>query len=138
MTSPTASAPAPRERPLGARPPAEGENGLFSLTWHPICLSSDVAPGQVKGFDFLDGRIVVMRGEDGVAQVLSAYCLHLGADLCVGNVVGNHLRCPFHHWHYDATGKCVKTAAGDPPPPTARLFRFPTVERYGVIFAFNA
>ena len=26
---------------------------------------------------------------------------------------------------------------GDPPPPAARLFRFPTAERYGLIWAFN-
>jgi nitrite reductase/ring-hydroxylating ferredoxin subunit len=138
MTSSTVTALERRKRPEATRPPAEGEDGLFSLSWHPICLSTDLERGQVKGFDFLDGRIVVMRGEDGVAQTLSAYCPHLGADLCVGNVIGNTLRCAFHHWQYDGSGKCVKTASGDPPPPTARLFHFPTIERYGVIFAFNA
>jgi nitrite reductase/ring-hydroxylating ferredoxin subunit len=138
MSSPAATPDTPRPRPLAIRPPAEGEGGLFSLTWHPLCLSGDVARGEVKGFDFLDGRVVVMRGQDGVAQVLSAYCPHLGADLAVGSVVGNTVRCAFHHWQYDCSGRCVKTASGDPPPPTARLFRFPTVERYGVVFAFNA
>lgn len=138
MTAPAPTLDPPRTRPLAVRPPAEGEDGLFSLTWHPICLSRDVGRGQVKGFDFLDGRVVVMRGEDGAAQVLSAYCPHLGADLAVGSVVGNTVRCAFHHWQYDCSGKCVQTQSGDPPPPTARLFRFPTVERYGVVFAFNA
>jgi len=138
MIASTATAEAHRQRPLAIRPPAEGEDGLFSLSWHPICLSGEVARGQVRGFDFLDGRIVVMRGEDGVAQVLSAFCPHLGADLAVGNVVGNTLRCAFHRWQYDCTGKCVKTASGDPAPPSARLFRFPTTERFGVVFAFNA
>jgi len=125
------------KRPSGVRPPLEGADGLFSQSWFPICLSTDVERGQVRGYDFLDGRVVVLRGEDGNAQVLSAYCPHLGADLSVGDVVGNTVRCAFHHWQYDCTGRCVKTAVGDPAPPTARLFRFPTVERYGVIFAFN-
>ena len=138
MSTSTVTAAQPRKRPEAVRPPAEGEDGLFSLSWHPICLSTDLERGQVKGFDFLDGRIVVMRGEDGIAQTLSAYCPHMGADLCVGSVIGNTLRCAFHHWQYDGSGRCVKTASGDPPPPTARLFNFPTVERYGVIFAFNA
>jgi phenylpropionate dioxygenase-like ring-hydroxylating dioxygenase large terminal subunit len=137
MTSTPTATSLPRKRPEAIRPPAEGEDGLFSVTWHPLCLSTDVGKGQVKGFDFLDGRVVVMRGDDGKAQVLSAYCPHMGADLAVGKVVGNNVQCAFHHWQYDCSGKCVRTASGDPPPPTARLFRFPTEERYGVIFAFN-
>lgn len=119
------------------RPKLEGADGGFSQTWFPICLSDEVGKGEVKGFDFLDGRVVVMRGEDGKAQVLSAYCPHLGADLAVGDVIGNSVRCAFHHWQYDCAGKCVKTGPGDPPPPSASLFNFPTREKFGVIFAFN-
>ena len=124
-------------RPLAAELPREGENGLFSQSWYPICLSTDVAPGQVRGYPFLDGRVVVVRGEDGRARVTSAYCPHLGADLALGTVSGNTLRCAFHHWRYDDTGRCVATGPGDPPPPNARLFRFPTEERYGLVWAFN-
>lgn len=124
-------------RPHGVRPPLEGEGGLFSQSWFPVCLSSEVQRGQVKGYDFLDGRVIVVRGPDGVARVMSAYCPHLGADLSVGEVVGDTVRCAFHHWQYDGSGRCVRTAVGDPPPPTARLFRFPTTERFGVVFAFN-
>ena len=35
------------------------------------------------------------------------------------------------------SGRCVSTGIGDPPPPGARLFAFPTREKYGVVFAFN-
>lgn len=122
---------------LGDPIPAEGENGFFSQSWFPICRSYDIRPGEVKGFDFLDGRVIVFRGENGVASVKSAYCPHVGADLSVGKVVGNNIRCAFHHWDYDQSGKCVKTGIGDPPPPTACLFNFPTLERFGVIWAFN-
>jgi phenylpropionate dioxygenase-like ring-hydroxylating dioxygenase large terminal subunit len=52
-------------------------------------------------------------------------------------VVGNHVQCAFHHWEYDGNGQCVKTGIGDPAPRHARLFKFPTVERWGIIFAFN-
>ncbi|WP_241838179.1 hypothetical protein [Streptomyces sp. CB03234] len=31
----------------------------------------------------------------------------------------------------------MATGIGDPVPPRARLFRFPTVERYGIVWAFN-
>lgn len=121
----------------GLRPLAEGEDGLFSQSWFPLCLSDEIAIGQVKGIDFLGGRVVVMRGADGQVRVLSAFCPHLGADLAVGTVVENSVRCAFHHWEYDGRGVCVRTGCGDPTPPTARLFAFPTDEHFGVIYAFN-
>ncbi|HEY5757235.1 MAG TPA: Rieske (2Fe-2S) protein [Steroidobacter sp.] len=115
----------------------EGEGGVFSKSWFPLCLSSDVPKGTVIGRGFLDGRVAIFRGEDGVAQVVSAYCAHVGADLSCGDVVKNELRCAFHHWRYNRDGRCTATGVGDPPPPSAKLFRFPTRERWGLIFAFN-
>lgn len=123
--------------PLRRPVPAEGDDGVFTQSWFPICLSNEVGPGAVVGRDFLDGRVIVLRDDAGDVSVMSAYCPHLGADLCVGDVVHGRIRCAFHHWEYDSTGKCVKTGIGDAPPPRARLFRFPTQERYGLIWAFN-
>jgi len=125
------------KRILGKPIPAEGENGLFTQSWFPICLSSEVALGQVLGADFLDGRVVIFRNASGAAQVLSAYCPHLGADLAVGEVQGETIRCAFHHWQYDQNGACVKTGIGDAPPPGACLFKFPTAEKHDLIWAFN-
>ncbi len=117
--------------------PHEGEGGVFTQTWLAVCRSVDVPIAGVIGRSFLDGRVVVYRGVDGVAQVMSAYCPHVGADLALGTVTGQSLRCAFHHWEYDRDGYCTRTGIGDPAPPTACLFRFPTIERYGVIWAFN-
>lgn len=128
---------AARRRALGRRIPAEGEDGLFTESWFPIVPASDVSRGQIVGAEFLGGRVVVFRAEDGAARVLSAYCPHLGADLSAGDVYQNTIRCPFHHWCYDQNGVCVRTSVGDPPPPSARLFAFPTAEKHGLIWAFN-
>jgi nitrite reductase/ring-hydroxylating ferredoxin subunit len=117
--------------------PAEGEGGRYSQSWYVICRSDELPAGGVLGREFLGGRVVAWRGQDGVARVRSAYCVHLGADLSGGTVVGNELRCPFHRWTYDAHGRCTGTGIGDPPPPGARLFAFPTREKYGLVFAFN-
>jgi nitrite reductase/ring-hydroxylating ferredoxin subunit len=117
--------------------PGEGADGLFTQSWYPVCLSSAATDTNVRGFDFLDGRVIVVRDEQGVAQVLSAYCPHMGADLSVGHMVDGQIRCIFHHWKYGADGRCRSTAIGDPAPETARLFRFPTRERYGLIWAYN-
>jgi nitrite reductase/ring-hydroxylating ferredoxin subunit len=126
-----------RRRQLGAHIPAEGESGVFSESWFPICLSRELPAGKIVGVDFLGGRVVAYRGESGIARVMSAYCAHLGADLSVGDVQGEELRCAFHHWRYDGNGVCVATKVGDPPPPAACLFNFPTAERHQMVWAYN-
>ncbi|MFJ9752896.1 Rieske 2Fe-2S domain-containing protein [Streptomyces chartreusis] len=135
----TVTAPVAPLRRAGRPIPAEGAGGVFTQSWFPICQSTDVIPGKVFGTTFLDGRIVVFRGSDGVAQVLSAYCPHLGTDLGVGSVVDDTVVCALHRWQFDRSGACTRTGTGlrDAPPAAARLFRFPTVERWGLIWAFN-
>ncbi len=125
------------ERMPGFTVPREGEGGVFTQSWFPVCYAHEVKAGEVLGRDFLDGRVVIVRDEQGRAQVLSAYCAHLGVDLSHGQVCAGRLRCPFHHWEYGMNGRCERTGVGDPAPPRARLFAFPTTEKYGVIFAFN-
>ena len=126
-----------RKRVFSKAVPSEGEGNLFSQSWFPICFSSDVQPGKVRGEDFLSGRVIVVRGADGVAQVLSAYCPHLGTDLSQGCVIENSVRCPFHHWKFDREGNCVEVHGGATPPRQATLFKYPTMEKYGIIWAFN-
>lgn len=132
-----ATVPGARRRTLGPQVPLEGDNGLYTQAWFPICMSSEVGQGEVKGYPFLGGRVIAFRGDDGVAQVTSAYCTHLGADLSLGQVVGNHVQCPYHLWEFDRAGACRKTGCGDPAPARANLFAFPTLEKHGLIWAFN-
>jgi phenylpropionate dioxygenase-like ring-hydroxylating dioxygenase large terminal subunit len=61
----------------------------------------------------------------------------MGASLEAGEVRGDTVRCAFHHWEYATDGRCVKTAIGDEPPVHACLFVFPTLERWGIVWAFN-
>lgn len=117
--------------------PTEGEGGLFSQSWFPICESIEVASGAIVGKSFLGGRVIVVRGQDGIAQVVSAYCPHMGADLAGGSVVDDRVQCPFHHWQFDREGACVRTGTGEAPSQKAVLFKYPTVERYGLVWAFN-
>ncbi len=117
--------------------PHEGDDGLFSQTWFPVCLSADLpAGGGVVGANLMDGRVIAVRGASGDVAVMSAYCVHLGADLSVGEVNGDTIRCAFHGWRYGLDGRCL-SANSTPVAPEARIFRFPTVEEHGIVWAFN-
>jgi nitrite reductase/ring-hydroxylating ferredoxin subunit len=117
--------------------PAEGDNNLFTQSWFAVALSEEVVSGKILGRRFLDGKVILVRDEQGHVQAFSGYCVHLGTDLSNGEVVSGNVRCPLHHWIYDTQGQCVATGCGDKAPPTARLFQFPTTERYGIIWLFN-
>lgn len=126
----------PSRSASGSKLIGQGEDDLYFQSWYPLCLSSELPAGQVRGLEFLGGRVIAFRDETGNPSVMGAYCRHLGADLSLGRLVDGHLQCPFHRWQYDTSGKCVRTGIGDPPPPT-RLFKFPAQERFGLIWAFN-
>jgi phenylpropionate dioxygenase-like ring-hydroxylating dioxygenase large terminal subunit len=117
--------------------PAEGDGGLYSQTWYPVCLSTELTDEAIIGREFLGGRIIAFRDANGEASVTSAFCAHLGVDLQCAVKVDGLVRCPYHHFHYDGRGRAVKIGNGEKPPAAARLYRYPTVEQYGVVFAFN-
>jgi phenylpropionate dioxygenase-like ring-hydroxylating dioxygenase large terminal subunit len=105
--------------------------------WYPVALSKDVPKGKAIGTDLGDGRIVIYRGEDGETRAMSAYCRHMGADLTFGGeVIGNHIRCPYHHWSYGDGGQCKKIPSGDPIPGGTSLVHLPLKEQFGLIWVF--
>ena len=105
--------------------------------WYPMALSRSLPMGKVIGTDFGDGRIVIYRGEDGMARAMSAYCRHMGADLSFGgDVVGNDIRCPFHRWSYGDGGNCKRIPSGDPIPRGTNLVQLPLKEQFGLIWVF--
>jgi nitrite reductase/ring-hydroxylating ferredoxin subunit len=109
----------------------------FHQSWYAIARSDEVRAGEVIGRDFLDGRAIAYRAGNGEAVVMNAYCRHLGADLSMGKVVGNDIQCAFHHWQYGPDGGCTKIPASEKIPKAARMFKYPTVEKWGLIWAFN-
>lgn len=116
--------------------PPQGVGG-YDQCWYPVARSDELGPGDAIGREFLNGRVVVYRGESGTARVMSAYCRHLGADLSVGKVLGEDIRCAFHHWKYGPDGACNDIPSGDAVPRRARVYNFPVAEAWGLIWAFN-
>lgn len=85
---------------------AEARSSLpIPFGWFAIGVSGDFAPGVVHNLHYFDTEFVLWRGEDGTLRALDPYCPHLGAHLGHGGeVVGNDLQCPFHHWTFDGEG----------------------------------
>ena len=109
--------------------------------WYVVELSQELKAGDIRNVDAFGKQWVMFRGEDGSVGVTDPYCPHLGAHLGKGGeVIGNHIRCPFHHWEYDSQGWCKKIPYAKVMPGIARkkpiLKTLPTQERYGLIWAW--
>ena len=111
----------------------------YPIGWFRMAYSDDLAPGTVERISNFGRELVAFRTESGTACVADAHCPHLGAHLGFGGeVVGESIRCPFHHWEFEgATGHCNKIPYANRIPPRAAIGVWPVVERNGVVFAFH-
>jgi phenylpropionate dioxygenase-like ring-hydroxylating dioxygenase large terminal subunit len=83
-----------------------GYEGLpLPFGWFAVAMSAEIEPGAIKTLRYFGTEFVMWRGEDGVLRAVDPFCPHLGAHLGVrSEVIGNHLRCPFHHWSFNGAG----------------------------------
>jgi phenylpropionate dioxygenase-like ring-hydroxylating dioxygenase large terminal subunit len=106
--------------------------------WFRFAYSHELEAGQLKTLRFFGREFVLYRSEAGVARVLDPHCPHLGAHLGHGGeVVGESIRCPFHHWEYDGDGRCTKIPYSKRIPPRARIKSWPIEEKNGLIMVYH-
>ena len=111
---------------------------MYINFWYPAGEASEFSDKPVKrrmlGLDF-----VLFRDTAGIARVLSNTCTHRGGSLADGKVIGDCIQCPYHGWEFDGDGMCRKIPSAGAKakiPARTRVDAYPTVERYGLVFAF--
>ena len=115
-----------------------GNWGVIAKGWYFACRSADLPCGRALPVELYGQRLVVFRGANGLARTLDAFCPHMGTDLAEGRVVENTLRCYFHHWAFDGTGRCTSIPAqpAQARPAKARVNAYATAERYGCVWVW--
>ncbi|HEY3140901.1 MAG TPA: Rieske 2Fe-2S domain-containing protein [Acidimicrobiales bacterium] len=102
--------------------------------WFRAVDSSDLVAGAVLPFEALERWFVAWREETGAAHVTSAFCPHLGTNIGFGGEVhGAELRCPFHGWCFDGSGRNSRIPYSDRTIPDARLVSYPVVETADIV-----
>ena len=61
-------------------------------------------------------------------------CAHRFAPLSLGTLKGDHVECGYHGLTYDCSGACVRVPGQSRIPPGARVRRYPTAERFGLVW----
>jgi phthalate 4,5-dioxygenase oxygenase subunit len=112
---------------------------LLRRYWQPVALVDEMQGERpVKAVRVL-GEDWVLFKEKKAYGLIERHCAHRGADLAYGRLEESGLRCSFHGWLYDATGKCIETPAepeGSRLCEHIRLRAAPVVEKSGVLFAY--
>lgn len=114
--------------------------GLLRRYWHPVALVEEIpAGGAPVPLKIMGEELVLFRDEQGQPGLLGLHCAHRGADLSYGRLEDGGLRCIYHGWLYDTTGRCLEQP-GEPAGSTfherIRQAAYPCVERADAIWAY--
>lgn len=125
---------------VGASALSRRYNLPLPFGWFAVAKSGEIEAGQVKRLSYFATEFVVWRGEDSTVRALDSHCPHMGAHLGYGGtVIGNDLRCPFHHWRFNGDGGVTEIPYAEAIPP--RLARscgnaWPAREAFGLVFVW--
>ena len=84
---------------------------LFEDKWVVIGVASSLPnKGDAKPFDLLGIPIMILRDKNNNIRVFHNVCSHRGYKILKKNCkIKNVIRCPYHSWSYDTSGKLVAT-----------------------------
>ena len=122
--------------------PGTAMGNLMRQYWMPIYLSSDLPENDSKPerMKLLHEDLIIFRDSEGRVGLVTEVCPHRGASLYWSRNEKGGLRCVYHGWMYDATGRCVDMP-NEPPysnfKDKVRLkAAYPCVERNGVVWTY--
>ncbi len=113
---------------------------LMREYWIPAIRSDEIEPdGRPLRVRLLGEDLIGFRASSGEAGLVQNNCPHRGASLYFGRNEEEGLRCVYHGWKFDVSGKCVDM----PNEPAESNFKdkvraraYPTRERGGIIWAY--
>ncbi|MCS6947178.1 MAG: aromatic ring-hydroxylating dioxygenase subunit alpha [Steroidobacteraceae bacterium] len=111
---------------------------MFINFWYAAARSAALS-AKPLGVRMLGQDFALFRDRDGRAHCVANRCTHRGAALADGRVADGLLQCPYHGWSFDGDGHCrwiPSLGRAAQPPQRARIDAYPTVEKYGIVFAF--
>ncbi len=110
--------------------------GIHRDHWYPVAWSRALKPGRTLAVRFAGEPVVVVRPKDAPVFALEDRCAHRQVPLSDGVVEGSAIRCGYHGWSYDQSGRCTDVPyLGRGKLPNG-VRRYPCQESSGLIFIF--
>lgn len=105
--------------------------------WHVVANSKKVADGSSVATQLLGEDILIWRSKGEIHAWLDR-CPHRGTKLSLGEIRnGDTVVCPYHGWHFNSDGRCIKMPAHRDHniSERAKTTQFHVKERYGLVWA---
>ncbi len=121
--------------------PGTPMGALLREYWTPACLASEIAePGSAPLRVRLFGEdLIAFRDSEGAVGLVEERCPHRQASLFFARNEAGGLRCVYHGWKFDRTGRCLdmpNEATDCPLKDKVRATAYPSVERNGVVWGY--
>jgi 5,5'-dehydrodivanillate O-demethylase len=113
---------------------------LLRRYWHPVAAAAELTEEKsIRPVKILGEELVVYRDKKGHYGLVGEHCPHRSASLAYGRVDEEGIRCPYHGWKFDCTGKCLE----QPAEPAGSTFKdrikhvaYPVQYLGGLIYAY--
>ena len=113
---------------------------LMRNYWMPIAPAAELtAEAPKKRIRVLGENLVLFRDGEGRIGLVDEQCRHRRTSLFYGFVEDDGLRCPYHGWKFDVTGRCIEQPfekRADGPRPEAAQKSYPVQQLGGILFAY--
>jgi len=113
---------------------------MIKNLWYGILDAREIKGDKPIGVTRLGEKLVLWRSKDGSINCIYDQCCHRGAALRAGKILHDTVRCPFHGFAYDTSGKVVLIPANGssmPVPERYHVHAYRVVEKYGFIWLWN-
>jgi 5,5'-dehydrodivanillate O-demethylase len=87
---------------------------LMRRYWHPVTATVQLEDNPVRKVRILGEDLVLFRGRSGHLGLIEPRCPHRAMHMAFGIPEEVGLRCPYHGWLFDGTGRCLQPPLAPP------------------------
>jgi 5,5'-dehydrodivanillate O-demethylase len=115
---------------------------LLRRYWQPVAGEAEFESAAVKPVRIMGEDLVLYRDRSGTFGLVDRHCPHRRADLCYGFVEAEGLRCGYHGWLWEHTGRCLHQPFEETAHPRVRfkdkvaIKAYPVQARAGIVWAY--